>query len=143
MGKKRGANETMIVAEEVVISSAETTEILTDTEEDRPYEALLATIQEIRKDDDLLGYILRGESKAAVDLNEPAKIVEYAMMASEAFETSEKVSDSFGLGGIENIVIEGKAIKVLCLNLGQNKLSVFMKKTASHDWLLDKLSPIK
>jgi predicted regulator of Ras-like GTPase activity (Roadblock/LC7/MglB family) len=140
MVKKKEIDGNMTVGEEIVISTESTPEEAVN-EDDPEYESLFSSVQEIRKNQDVVGYILRGESKAAVDLNESSKIIEYAMMSSQALESSEVMAESFDLGKIENIVIEGKDIKVLCLNLGQNKLSFFMNKTAPHNWLLERLQP--
>ena len=73
MVKKRGINETLITAEDAVGSTIDL-EILTDSEGNSEYENLLACLQEIRKNEDLLGYILKGGLKATVDLNEPDRI---------------------------------------------------------------------
>ncbi len=141
MVKKKETDGSMTVGEEVVISTESTPEVEAVSEDDPEYESLFSSLQEARKNQDVLGYILRGESKAVVDLNESSKIIEYAMMSSQALESSELMAESFNLGKIENIVLEGQDIKVLCLNIGQNKLSVFINKTATHDWLLEMLLP--
>jgi hypothetical protein len=141
MVKKRCLNETLTTADEVVISSENAPETVANEEEENlDYTNLLMAVQEIRKNEDVLGYILRGESKAAVDLNDPARIIEYAMLSSQAFESSEALAESFNLGEIERIMIEGKDIKTACINLGRNKLSVFMRKNAAHDYLLSAFS---
>jgi hypothetical protein len=135
--KRKEGIENQMETEEVVISAADIPEVVVNAEENPKYESLFVSAQEVRKSPDVLGYILRGEAKATVDIHEPEKIVEYAVMSSQAFESSELMAESLGLGEIENIVVEGKTLKVLCLNLGENKLSVFMQKAAPHEWLLE------
>jgi len=135
--KKKEITENMMGAEGVVISASDVPKQADSNEENPKYESLFASAQEIRKNPDVLGYILRGESKATVDLHEPERIVEYAVMSSQAFESSETMAESLGLGEIENIVIEGKNVKVLCLSLGENRLSIFAKKAVPHEWLLE------
>ncbi len=137
MVKKKDVSENMMGDEDIVISASEIPDPTKVNNEDLHYESLFASAQEIRKNPDVLGYILRGESNATVDLHEPEKIVEYAIMSSQAFESSKMMMESLGLGTIENIVVEGKNLKVFCLGLGENKLSVFMQKAAPHDWLLE------
>jgi len=141
MVKKRDATEHVTLAEEIVICASDFPELEQENQEDSQYQSLLKSAQKIRKNENILGYILRGESQATVDLVEPTKIIEYAMMASQAIESSEIMADSFNLGKIENIIVEGKNAKMLCINLGQNKLSVFMEKTADPNWLLEMVSP--
>ncbi len=134
MVKKRSMSETVAEAESVVISAVETQEAPTNTapeqEENSEYEELLAVAKEIRRNDKVLGYILKSESKATVDLNEPAKIVEHAMLSSQAFESSQAIAGSLDRGEVETAVVEGKDAKVLCLSLGENKVSLFLKKEA-------------
>ncbi len=140
--KKRETIEHETLDEAVVISTSDNPEPTIDNPEDSEYQSLLASAQEIRKNENVLGYILRGESQATVDLNEPARIIEYAMIASQAIESSEIMAESFNLGKIENVTIEGKTAKIVCVSLGQNRLSVFMDKTADTNWLLETLLPL-
>jgi len=139
--KKRESNEHASLEEGVLISTSENAEPIEDNPEDLRYESLLASAQEIRKNEKVLGYILRGESKATVDLNEPARIIDYAMLASQTIESSETMAKSFNLDKVKSVIIEGNAGKIICAILGQNKLSVFMEKTADANWLLDIILP--
>jgi predicted regulator of Ras-like GTPase activity (Roadblock/LC7/MglB family) len=139
MVKKRSINETITVAEEVVISTGDTVEETANPEENSGYPDLLAVAQEIRKNEEVIGYILKGELKATVDLNDSTKIIEYAMLATQAFESSEMFAESCNLGEIENIVVEGKSVKTLCINIGQNQLSVFMKRSSDHAFIMETL----
>ena len=137
MVKKRDATEHVTLAEEIVINASDFPELEEENQEDSQYQSLLTSAQKIRKNENILGYILRGESQATVDLVEPTKIIEYAMMASQAIESSEIMADSFNLGKIENVIVEGKNAKMLCITLGQNKLTIFMEKTANPTWMLE------
>jgi predicted regulator of Ras-like GTPase activity (Roadblock/LC7/MglB family) len=141
MVKRRDISESVTASEEVVISASDISETTNGVQEGSTYEMLLCSVQEIRKNENVLGYILRGESNATVDLNEPLRIVEYAMLASQAFESSEKMAETFNLGEIKNVIVEGQTAKVLCLNLDRNRLCVFMKKTADCNWLMETLLP--
>ncbi len=137
MAKKRGLNETLESVDEIVISTSDETEVQENGEENPAYESLLSSAQEVRKREGVIGYILKGDSKATVDLNDSQKIVEYALFSSQIFESSQGISEAFNLGEFHNIVIEGRNLKAICLNKAENKLSVFLEKTSPHDWVLD------
>jgi hypothetical protein len=141
MVKKRSLSETMTVAEEVIISAGDASDITINEEENSDYEDLVAEVQDILKEKGLLGYILKSDTKATVDLDDSSKVVDYAMLSSQAFESSETIAASLKLGSIKTVLVESKTIKILCLSLGQNKLSIFMEKTADHTEILKALSP--
>ncbi len=109
--------------------------------EDPEYASLLDRVQEIRKNSDVVGYILKGDSKATVDLDDPSKIIDYAMLSSQAFESAVTITSTFNLGTAESVLVEGKTTKVLCVDLGQNKISLFMDKTADHAEFLNLFAP--
>lgn len=147
MGKKRGLNDTVATEEEGALIETQTAqEAATITipvePEDADYNGLLDAMQEIRKRADVVGYILKGDTKAAVDLNDTSKIIEYAMLSSQAFESAKTLAATFKLGATENVLIEGKNLKVLCMDLGQNKISIFMEKTADHAAFLKTFAPL-
>lgn len=139
MVKKRSLSENITVAEEIVISTGDAPEVTANEEENSEYEDLLAEVQDIHKESDLVGYILKSDTKATIDLEDSSKIIEYAMLSSQAFESSETITNALKLGDIKNILIEGKTVKALCVNMGQNKLSIFMEKTADHADILKTL----
>jgi predicted regulator of Ras-like GTPase activity (Roadblock/LC7/MglB family) len=128
MVKKRNMNETTLEEEAIIMDTEVAPEITTSNNENPGYENFLASVQTLRKNQEIEGYILKSESKATVDLNNATKIIEYAMLTSQAFESSTALSSSFSIGNIETILIEGKNIKTLCINHDQNQLSIFMKK---------------
>ncbi len=143
--KKREFGESVMADEVVVTSSGPSTteEAPQEPQVESAYERVLASAEEIRKNEDVLGYILRGEAKATVDLVEPAKIVDYAILSSQLFESAGIMAESLGLGGIQNTLSVGKDAKVLCMVLGENLLSIFVKKAAPHDWLLKIFAPFE
>jgi predicted regulator of Ras-like GTPase activity (Roadblock/LC7/MglB family) len=141
MVKKRNINETTLEEEAIIIGTEISPEITTPDNQNPEYEIILAAVQELRKSKDIEGYILKGETKATVDLNDSAKIIEYAMLTSQAFESSAALSSSFDVGNIETVVIEGKNIKTLCINKEQNKLSIFMKKNTDDEEILETIKP--
>lgn len=135
-----------IVKRKRALSETSTTIILDDSDETEAEEAqnaveLLATLQEIRKSDKVVAFILRSDTRATVYLKDNEEIAKYAILSSQMFNSSEHLLELFDLGNTENILIEGKNIKVLCINLGNKTLSIFMEKNADHTEILNKILP--
>lgn len=130
--KKRSVQETITT---VVVDN------VTSSEEDQVFTDLNKNLAEIRKVKGVVGYILRSTTSATIDLKEPEKIFEYAMLSSQMLDSSREISDLFNLGDVENILIEGKETKTLCMVIGENKISIFMEKNADHADILNRVSP--
>jgi len=109
------------------------------TEEVTSVDNLRASLEEVKTYDGVIGYILRNSTSAAIDLKDPMKIIDYAIISSSALDAGEELSRFFDLGEIKDIVVEGKNVKVLSLTVGENKVSVFMEKTADREKILRKL----
>jgi predicted regulator of Ras-like GTPase activity (Roadblock/LC7/MglB family) len=114
---------------------------VTSVEENQAFENLSAQLAEIRKCNGVVGYILRSATSATIDLKEPEKIVEYAILSSQVLESSHEISELFDIGNVENILVEGKNIKALCMTIGENKISIFMEKTVDHADILNRITP--
>jgi predicted regulator of Ras-like GTPase activity (Roadblock/LC7/MglB family) len=125
--KKRDELEITTVSEPTLIET-------TDHESN-----LRANLEEIKKYDGVLGYILRNTTSASIDLKEPTKIIDYAILSSTAFDATEEVSDLFELGTLKNIIINGKNVRMLSLTVDQNKISIFMENNADTEKILQKL----
>ena len=125
--KKRDELEMASVSEATVIET-------TDYER-----KLRANLEEIKKYDGVIGYILRNTTSASIDLKDPAKIIDYAILSSTAFDATEEVSDLFELGTVKNIIVNGKNVRMLALTVEENKISIFMENTADTDKVLEKL----
>ncbi len=108
-------------------------------QEDETFTELSETLKEIRKIKGVQGYILRGTTSATIDLKEPEKIVEYAILSSQALDSSREISELFNIGEPESILIQGKDIKTLSLLIGENKVSIFMEKNADHADILNRI----
>ncbi|MDI6905624.1 MAG: hypothetical protein QMD13_09120 [Candidatus Bathyarchaeia archaeon] len=104
-----------------------------------PVNDLRARLEEIKTYNGVIGYILRNSTSAAIDLKDPTKIIDYAILSSSAFDASEELSELFNLGEIKNTVVEGKDTKMLSLTINENKISVFMEKNADSEKVLRKL----
>jgi predicted regulator of Ras-like GTPase activity (Roadblock/LC7/MglB family) len=108
-------------------------------EETIPVDNLRANLEEIKTYDGVVGYILRNSTSAAIDLKDPAKIIDYALISSSALDAGEELSKLFDLGSVKDIVVEGKVVKVLSLHVGESRVSIFLEKDADCDKILRKL----
>jgi predicted regulator of Ras-like GTPase activity (Roadblock/LC7/MglB family) len=125
--KKKSLPEVTAVTEPVAV------------EETIPAKDVRASLEEIKTYDGIIGYILRNSTSAAIDLKDPTKIIDYAILSSSALEASEKLCELFDLGEAKNINVEGKDIKMLSLVIGENRISVFMEKNVDYKKILTKL----
>jgi predicted regulator of Ras-like GTPase activity (Roadblock/LC7/MglB family) len=125
--KKRYAQEAATVAEPIV------------AEEVASVGNIRASLEEIKTYDGVIGYILRNSSSAAIDLKDPTKIIDYAIISSSALDASKELSRLFDLGEVKDIVVEGKSVKVLSSTVGENRISVFLEKDADCEKILKKL----
>jgi len=100
---------------------------------------LRVSLEEIKTYEGVIGYILRNSTSAAIDLKDPTKIIDYAILSSSALDASEELSGLFNLGDIKEIVVEGKDVKVLSFAVDENKISIFMEKNADREKILRKL----
>ncbi len=127
--KKRGLEETATaesLAQPIAIETATTEDLKTRLEEIKGYEGVI-------------GYILRNATSAAIDLKDPTKLIEYAILSSSALDAAEELSELFSLGNFENILVEGKDAKILSLTVGENRISIFLEKNADIEKPLKKL----
>jgi len=101
---------------------------------------LRSTLDKIKAKEGVIGYILRASTSAAVDIKDPSKIIDYAVLSASALESAESLSEAFGLGKLSNIVVEGKDLKVLLLSVGEHRISVFMEKNVDHNPIFKELT---
>jgi predicted regulator of Ras-like GTPase activity (Roadblock/LC7/MglB family) len=100
---------------------------------------LATSLAEIRKLKGVTGYILRSDSSAIIDLNEKDKVIEYALLSTEINEYGSTVAKQLELGDTESVLVEGKDVKVLTMNVNGNRISIFMEKTATHAWIIKRI----
>ena len=100
---------------------------------------LRANLEEIKTYDGVIGYIVRNSTSAAIDLKDPTKLIDYAVLSSSALDASEALSEDFNLGDVKSIIVTGKNVKVLSLTVRDNRISVFMDKEANYEKTLRKL----
>jgi hypothetical protein len=109
-------------------------------EEDPAFEGLRSSLAEISKTPGVKGCILRNAAMAVIDLQNPAKLVEYALLASQATDACQEISALFNLNTTKTLV-EGTEIKMLCMVMGENKLGIFMEKNVDDTDIFRRISP--
>ena len=107
-------------------------------EEATPDNKLRKNLEEIKNSEGVIGYILRNSTSAAIDLKDPSKIIDYAVLSSSALEASEELSELFNLGEPYNIVVEGEDVKVLTFTVDENRISIFAEKDVDFGRILKK-----
>ena len=107
--------------------------------ESSAFASLSASLAEIRKLKGVLGYILRSNTSAIIDFTEPDKITENAILSSQIHDSCQEIAKQFNLGEMESVLVEGENVKVLCMSIGENKISVFMEKSATHSWIIKRI----
>lgn len=128
--KKKSAQKIAAVAEPAAVGAT-------------PVNDLRACLEEIKAYKGVIGYILRNSASAAIDLKDPTKLIDYAVLSSSALDASEEFSKLFDLGEIKNIVVEGKDVKKLSLTIEENRVSVFLEKNADCEKILRRLRALR
>ena len=108
-----------------------------DTEDET--EKLHEKLQEIKEQEGIIGYILRGSKSASIDLKDPTKIIDYAVLSSTTFETSNNIAETLQMDEVDTIVVESEEMKLLSMNANSHQLSIFMEKTVDHNKLYKSL----
>lgn len=91
------------------------------------------SLKDIKTREGVIGYILRTPKSASIDLKDPTKIIDYAVLSSTAIEAAEDLSETFELGEILNVLLEGRDAKILSLKVEDQRLSVFMERNVDHE----------
>jgi predicted regulator of Ras-like GTPase activity (Roadblock/LC7/MglB family) len=107
--------------------------------EDSVFAGLGASLAEIHKLTGVVGYILRGSTSAMVDLPEPEKISQFAVLSYQLCESGVEIAKQLNVAEVESVLVEGGDLKVLCMRIGENNISVFMEKSASHTWITKRI----
>jgi predicted regulator of Ras-like GTPase activity (Roadblock/LC7/MglB family) len=128
--KQKISTETTISDNVAVISAGD---------ENSAFANLTASLAEIRKLKGVIGYILRSNTSAIIDIPESNQIVSYAILTSEINDSCIEIAKQFSLGETESVLVEGENVKLLCLTLGENKLGVLMDKNANHAWIIKRI----
>jgi len=102
-------------------------------------ESLQEKLQDIKNQEGIIGYILRGPKTAAIDIKDPTKIIEYASLSSAAFEVSNDIAKNMETGEVYDLVVETENTKVLCMIVNNHRVSVFMEKSVKHNLVCNDL----
>jgi predicted regulator of Ras-like GTPase activity (Roadblock/LC7/MglB family) len=103
---------------------------------------LRANLEEIRNYDGIVGYILKNTNSASIDLKDPAKIIDYAILSSTTFDSTEELSKLFNLEGIKDIIINGKNLKMISLTIEKNRISIFLENSSDDDRVLKRIQMV-
>ncbi len=77
--------------------------------------------------DGVIGYILRTDFSAKINLSESDKIVDYAMFNSQLIESAQGIAEAMGINGAEQVIVSGNNVKTVCKISGNTKTCVFIK----------------
>ncbi|PIU59200.1 hypothetical protein COS86_05505 [Candidatus Bathyarchaeota archaeon CG07_land_8_20_14_0_80_47_9] len=128
--KKKSLQEVEAVTEPIAV------------EEATAVNSLKANLEAIKECDGVVGYIVRNTTSASIDLKDPTKIIDYAILSSSALDAGKVLSELFDLGDANNIAVNGKTIKMVSLIVRESKVSLFMDKSADSEKVLRKLHEI-
>jgi predicted regulator of Ras-like GTPase activity (Roadblock/LC7/MglB family) len=103
-------------------------------------EDMQETLKDIKNRDGIIGYILRGPNSASIDLKDPTKIIDYAILSATSFEAGQDIASTFEIDRVDAIILEGGGMKVLSMVIGDNRLSIFMDKNVDHGKLCEDLN---
>ena len=112
----------------------------TELEEEHDGANLRANLEDVVFCSGVIGYILKDSTSATIDLPDPEKTIEYAMLASQMFDSAEELCELFSLSNIEYTVMECSDLKVLCATFGEFTVSIFMEKNTDQSEIFSKIS---
>lgn len=134
MGRKRTSKPrtTTVMVDDLPVTIA--------LDEDPVFAGLRSSLLQINKIPGVTGYILKSQTLAVIDLQDPAKLIEYALLSSETADACEELSRLFNLT-MTKAVVEGSEVKMLCMIVGENRLGIFMEKSVDHTDIFRQISP--
>jgi predicted regulator of Ras-like GTPase activity (Roadblock/LC7/MglB family) len=118
----------------LVVENQDSTQI-----EESPFKPLNEDLKNIRNIKGVMGYIIRNGASAAIDLQEPEKLVEYAIFASQVVDSCQELTELFDIGDLSTVLVEGENLKVLNMIIKENKINIFMNKNVDHIKIAEKL----
>ena len=80
-------------------------------EEGFDFTSLNAVLTEILKTQEIIGYILRSKTLATVNLAEPDKIVDYALLTAQTIDHANTMTELFNVGKVESLLLESEKVK--------------------------------
>ena len=85
-------------------------------------------LNEIKNKPGIVGYIIRNKRSATIDLDDPTKLIDYAILSTSAKETAKQLSKIFTLDETKYTIIEGEKTKLLNFSINENDISIFAEK---------------
>jgi len=116
---------------------------LAKRKETRVFKNLQKILAEIRKTNGIIGFILKNSTQAVADINKAEELAEFAMLASQLFDSSKKLFKHFEVSIVEYEILEGSRMQILCLSIGGNQLSVLMEKSIDYCKVLNRVLSTK
>ena len=111
-----------------------------DREHKTDVEIVEEKLQDIMDQEGIIGYILRDKKSASVDLKDPTKITDYAILSATAFDVGHNMTETLQMGEVDTIVVESEETKLLSMTINNHRLSLFMEKSVDHNKLYKKLT---
>ena len=102
-------------------------------------ETMQEKLQEIKDQEGIIGYILRDSKSASIDLKDPTKIIDYAVLSTTSFDAASNIAKTLQIGEVEKIIVESEETKVMAMNTKNRRLSIFMEKSVDHNKLYESL----
>lgn len=112
---------------------------LAENEETRVFNKLLLILAEIQKNNKI-GFILRNSTQAFADLNKSTELTQLALLATQLFNSSEELLNACDQKVMKSAVLESSRMRILCLSISGNQLSIFMEKTVDYHRILERLT---
>lgn len=143
--KKRKSNKASLKEEEPTITlDFEDEEVKTEdkdqnTEDNSVKELIKQNMNRVNEKDGIIGYILRNTTSASIDLKDPERIIDFAVLSSSTLEASDEFSSSFGLGDVKHVLVKGDTAKLLSFVIEENRVSVFMENSVDHNAIYKEL----
>ena len=96
-------------------------------------------LHDIKDQEGIIGYVLRGPKSASIDLNDSTKVIDYALLSSTAFDAGRNMTEALQMGEVETMIVESEETKLLSMNINNHRLSLFMEKSVDHNKLYKNL----
>lgn len=103
-------------------------------------EILQERLQSIKGQEGIIGYILRSSNSASINLKDPTRTIDYALLSATSFEAGKHMSAMFEIGEVDTILLEGEATKILSMMVNNHRLSIFLEKNVDHNKLCKELN---
>jgi predicted regulator of Ras-like GTPase activity (Roadblock/LC7/MglB family) len=74
-----------------------------------------------------------------LDLDELDNISQYAALTYQLNESTSEIAEQLNVAEVKSVLVEGRNQKVLFMRKGENKIGVFMEKSASHSSIIKRI----